>query len=364
MTPTDIQPHTEKLRERVKILEGEVSDPSVFSDPKRCRELNRELQQLNEFFAVYERWLIVLKNSTENKELLQAESDPEMVEMIQSDVAALEKESENLEMTLRRLLIPPSPHSGSRVIVEVHPAAGGEESALFAGELYRAYMRYAEQVGWKMELLSMTASDLDGVKEVMFALSGDTAYDQMRFESGVHRVQRIPLTEAGGRIHTSTVTVAVLPEAEDVDIEIKPEDLRIDVYRASGAGGQHVNKTDSAVRITHIPTHTVVECQSERSQHRNREIAMRILRSRILEQMEREEAAKRSGEKRSQVGTGDRSERIRTYNFPQSRCTDHRYGISVYDLPNIMEGYMANLFTLLIDADAKARMDALAQIKD
>ncbi len=361
MTPSDIQPHIENLRARVGVLEKEVSDPAVFSDPKRCRELNRELQQLNEFFATYDRWIIVLRELDENKALSLEESDPDMLSMIQEDIQTLSAESEKLEMTLRRLLIPPSPHSGARVMVEIHPAAGGDESALFAGDLYRAYMRYAEQIGWKMELLSMTGSDLGGIKEVVFSLSGDTAYDQMRFESGVHRVQRVPVTESGGRIHTSTITVAVLPEAEEVDVEIKADDLRIDVFRASGAGGQHVNTTDSAVRITHIPTNTVVECQTERSQHRNKEVAMRILRSRILEKVEQEEAAKRSGEKRAQVGTGDRSERIRTYNYPQSRCTDHRYGISTYDLPNILEGYMANLFALLVDADAQQRMDEISR---
>lgn len=359
ITPEEIAPHVERLQSRLEEIRTLVSDSAIYADQKRCRELNRELQQLTKLFDLFEAWKGVRDNLTENHALLTNETDDEMLEMVKTDCEALEKQNDLISNVILQLVLPPDPHSGSRVIVEIHPAAGGDEAALFAAELYRAYTRYGELQNWKIELLSMTASDLGGIKDVVFTVAGETAYDQLKFESGVHRVQRVPVTESGGRIHTSTLTVAVLPEAEEVDIDIRSEDLRFDVFRSSGPGGQCVNTTDSAVRVTHIPTGLSVASQQEKSQHRNREIALRILRSRLLEQKQREEAEKRADSKRTQVGTGDRSERIRTYNFPQSRCTDHRYGISVYDLPGMMEGNFAPLMNQILAADAQLRMEEL-----
>lgn len=360
MTPTDIAPHLEKLHDRMSTLQFQTADPAVYADQKRCRALNRELQHLQTLFETVARWENLTRSLEESRSLQKTESDMEMQELIRIDIDVLENEVEQTAQAVQRHLVPPDPRSGSRIIIEIHPAAGGDEAALFTGELFRAYTRFAEQNHWKFEILSMTASDLGGVKDVVFSFSGETAYDLMRFESGVHRVQRIPVTESGGRIHTSTVTVSVLPEAEEVDIEIKAEDLRFDVFRSSGPGGQCVNTTDSAVRVTHIPSGLSVASQQEKSQHRNREIALRILRSRLLEEKQREEAEKRSDSKRAQVGTGDRSERIRTYNFPQSRCTDHRYGISVYDLPGLMEGNLTPLLTQLLNADAQLRLQDIS----
>ena len=245
-------------------------------------------------------------------------------------------------------LLPPDPNDARNIIVEIKPAAGGDESALFAADLFRLYMYYAEKRHWKLEILDQAPSDLGGLKNIAFSLAGEDVYSRMKYESGVHRVQRIPATESGGRIHTSTVTVAVMPEAEAVEIDIKPEELRFDVFRSSGPGGQCVNTTDSAVRVTHIPTGLSVASQQEKSQHRNKEIALRILYARLLEHKQREEAAKQAADKRSQVGTGDRSERIRTYNYPQSRVTDHRFGITLYDLPKLMEGELDLLLDPII----------------
>ncbi|MFA7231633.1 MAG: peptide chain release factor 1, partial [Victivallaceae bacterium] len=255
--------------------------------------------------------------------------------------------------------LPPDPNDSRNIIIEIRPAAGGDESALFVGDLYRLYSRYAEKRGWKLEILDMTASDLGGIKNLAFSLSGEDVFSRMKYESGVHRVQRVPTTESGGRIHTSTVTVAVMPEAEEVDIDIRQEDLRFDVFRSSGPGGQCVNTTDSAVRVTHIPTGVSVASQQEKSQHRNKEIAIRILRSRLLEVKQREEAAKQAADKRAQVGTGDRSERIRTYNFPQNRVTDHRYGITLYALPILLEGELDLLLEQIITIDCERQLDAL-----
>ena len=256
-------------------------------------------------------------------------------------------------------MLPADENDSRNIIVEIRPAAGGDEAALFAGELARAYMRYADSKGWKTELLEENSSELGGVKSISFSLAGDDVYMYMKFESGVHRVQRVPVTEAAGRTHTSTVTVSIMPEAEAVEINIRPEDLRFDVFRSSGPGGQSVNTTDSAVRVTHIPTGVSVASQQEKSQHRNKEIALRILYARLLEAKQAEEAAKKSADKLSQVGTGDRSERIRTYNFPQNRVTDHRYNISSFDLPAVMEGEFERVIEPILALDAEMRFEAL-----
>ena len=357
MTPQDISKHIEHLRTRFADLETRMSDPSLFTQQKEYRSVTREHQQLTGLFENYERWLEALKALEENKEMLSSESDEEMQEMIALDIESLEQEVISLEAKVMLLLLPPDPNDGRNIIVQVKPAAGGDEAALFAGEMLRAYTRYAELRGWKTSTMEYQASDLGGIKDAVVSFQGPDVYSSMKFESGVHRVQRIPSTESGGRIHTSTITVSVLPEADAVDeIAIPDSDLRIDVYRASGPGGQCVNTTDSAVRITHIPTGVVVTSQQEKSQHKNRAQAMRVLSARLLEHKQQEEAAKHSAARKGQVGTGDRSERIRTYNFPQNRVTDHRYGVTMHDLPKFMEGEIGPMIERITTIDCERRL--------
>lgn len=338
-----------------------MSDPAIYANHLELKKVSREHRRLNGLFQSYDRWCAALKELEENTAMIQAEQDEELKTLIQSDIDALNNEIASLESTVRFALLPPDQNDSRNIIVELRPAAGGEEASLFTGELFRAYSRYAEHKNWKMEILDMSASELGGLKSVAFSLAGEDAFARMKYESGVHRVQRIPATESGGRIHTSTITVAVMAEAEEVEIEIRAEDLRIDVYRSSGPGGQCVNTTDSAVRVTHLPTGLAVASQQEKSQHRNKEIAMRILRARLLERQQQAEADKQAADKRAQVGTGDRSERIRTYNFPQNRVTDHRYGVSVFDLPTLMEGALEPLFEQIIKVDSERRLEALNQ---
>ena len=359
MTPQEIENHIVSLKERAKEVETLLSDPAIYSKQDECRTLSREMNKLKILFADYDRWREVLTQIDENKAMLADESDDEFSAMISADIEKLVAESEKLEKQIMAALIPPDPNDSKNIIVEIKPAAGGDEAALFAGDLYRAYSHYSEKKGWKKEILDLSDSDLGGIKEAVFSLTGDDVFSRMKYESGVHRVQRIPSTESGGRIHTSTITVSVMPEAEDVEIEVLNEDLRIDVYRASGPGGQCVNTTDSAVRITHIPTGTVVTSQQEKSQHRNKEIAMRILRARLFEKKQQEEAAKQAASKRAQVGTGDRSERIRTYNYPQNRVTDHRYNVSVHNLPRLMEGELDMLLDDIIAIECEKRLSDL-----
>ncbi len=345
MTPQDISGYVENLRGRFSELEKRLSDPGIYADPAECRSVSREHGKLEALFTSFGRWRTALQGIDDNKALAASETDAEMRQLLEDDIAALEAESAALEKEIQLALLPPDPNDSKNIIVEIKPAAGGDEAALFAGELFRAYSYFAESKHWRAEILDRGDTDLGGIKNVSFSLSGEDVYSFMKYESGVHRVQRVPETESGGRIHTSTVTVAVMPEAEEVELDIKPEDLRFDVFRSSGPGGQCVNTTDSAVRVTHIPTGLSVASQQEKSQHRNKEIALRILYARLLERKQTEEADRAADEKRSQVGTGDRSERIRTYNFPQNRVTDHRYNISSFDLPKIMEGD----FSLIID---------------
>ena len=359
MTPTEIAGHIDSLRSRGEEVERELSDPAVYSDQKKCRSLSRELSRLKDLFEIYDKWSKALGELEENRIMLSEEGDEEFQSLISADIQKLETESKTLEKSLLTSLIPPDPNDDKNIIVEMKPAAGGDEAALFVGDLYRAYSHYSEERGWKKEVLDLTESALGGIKDLVFSLSGDDVFSKMKYESGVHRVQRIPSTESGGRIHTSTITVSVLPEAADVEIEVRPEDLRIDVYRASGPGGQCVNTTDSAVRITHLPTGTVVTSQQEKSQHRNKDIAMRILRARLLEVKQREEASKQAASKRAQVGTGDRSERIRTYNFPQNRVTDHRFNVSVHNLPRLLEGDLDMLFNDIIAIECERRLAEL-----
>jgi peptide chain release factor 1 len=357
----DLSPLIDRMRATFADIERQMSDPEFYTDRERSQTVGREHQRLLGFLSTYDELESCRSQLADNHELQQSEEDPELLEMVSADIADLEDRIEKLDLKVMTLILPPSPNDSRNTIVEIRPAAGGDEAALFAGDLYRMYSRYAENNKWKVEILDRTESDLGGIKDISFSLVGEDVFRAMRFESGVHRVQRIPTTETGGRIHTSTVTVAVLPEAEEVEIKISPEELRMDVFRSQGPGGQSVNTTDSAVRITHIPSGLSVASQQEKSQHRNREIAMRILRSRLLEMKEEQEAAKHAAERRSQVGTGDRSERIRTYNYPQNRITDHRYNLSWFSLPAIMEGDIQQIFDEIIAVDISNRLNAELQ---
>ena len=361
MIPADIESHIDKLRSRVVELEGLLSSPEVFSDMNKFRQLNQELSKLTTLAADFDRWVANLASVEADKELLSSETDSEMRALLEEEIVSLNEENIILEGKVQLALLPPDPNDAKNIIVGIKPAAGGDEAALFAGELFRAYLHFAESQDWKVEILDQTDTDLGGVKDVSFSLSGCDVYSKMKFESGVHRVQRVPATEAGGRIHTSTVTVAVMPEAEAVELNIKPEELRFDVFRSSGPGGQCVNTTDSAVRVTHIPTGLSVASQQEKSQHRNKEIALRILYARLLEHKQQQEQEKQAADKRSQVGTGDRSERIRTYNFPQNRVTDHRFNVSSFDLPKLMQGDFCLILDQILKITCEQRLEELRQ---
>ena len=359
MTPADIENHINKLKERGKELENALSAPDVYSDLTNFRRMSQELSKLDSLFTNFDKWQSSLDQLEENQEMLSSENDPEMRELLENEIAELASSCTELEKFVQLALLPPDPNDAKNIIVEIKPAAGGDEAALFAGDLFRAYMHYAEKQGWKLELLDETPTDLGGIKDVSFSHSGNEVFSRMKYESGVHRVQRVPATEAAGRIHTSTITVAVMPEAEEVELNIKPEELRFDVFRSSGPGGQCVNTTDSAVRVTHIPTGLSVASQQEKSQHRNKEIALRILYARLLERKQDEEARKQAADKRSQVGTGDRSERIRTYNYPQNRVTDHRFNVSTFDLPKLMEGDFDLILAPILQINCERQLEEL-----
>ena len=337
----------EEVVDRFREVEGLLSDPSVVSHQEKFRALTKEHSDLSEVVDTYARYKKTSEEIEGNRELLR-DSDAEVREMAKAELPDLEVRREALAQELQMLLLPRDPNDDKNIILEIRAGTGGDEASLFAADLFRMYSRYADRRKWKVEIMSASDSDTGGFKEVIALISGDRVYSRLKFESGTHRVQRVPETEAQGRIHTSACTVAVLPEAEDVDIDIDPTDLRIDVYRASGAGGQHVNKTESAVRITHIPTGVVVACQDEKSQHKNKAKAMKILKSRILDAMLAEQQAQIAADRKTQVGSGDRSERIRTYNFPQGRCTDHRIGLTLYRLEAIMQGDLDEVFDALV----------------
>lgn len=342
-------------------LEKEISDPQLVTrDQKRWLELTKEHASLGETVSAYREYKEKKSALSEAKEIIAEKADPELVELAKEEAEALEEGVRVLEHRLKLLLIPKDPNDEKNVIMEIRGGAGGDEAALFATEIFKMYTRYAETRRWKTEILDSHYTDIGGIKEIIFVIEGQGAYSRLKYESGVHRVQRIPATESGGRIHTSTVTVAVLPEAEDVEVEINPNDLRIDLFCATGPGGQSVNTTQSAVRITHMPTGIVVSCQDEKSQLKNREKAMRVLRSRIFEKFQAEQQAELAAERKSQVGTGDRSERIRTYNYPQSRVTDHRIGLTTHRLTEILAGDLDEVVENLITADQVAR---LAQVE-
>ncbi|MFH1529919.1 MAG: peptide chain release factor 1 [Pseudomonadota bacterium] len=327
----------DEVVEKFEALTDSLMRPEIASDPPVFAKIAKERSDLEPVVEAYRKYKDVAGQIGDN-ELLQEDKDPDIREMASEELGGLRERRQKLEDALRVLLLPRDPRDDKNIILEIRAGTGGEEAALFAADLFRMYSRYAEKVRWKVELLSSHETGLGGFKEIQILIAGHQVYSHLKYEAGVHRVQRVPETEAQGRIHTSAVTVAVLPEAEEVDVEIDEDDLRIDVYRSSGAGGQHVNTTDSAVRITHIPTGVVVACQDERSQHKNKAKGMKILRSRILEARIEEQQQSMASDRRSQVGSGDRSERIRTYNFPQNRLTDHRVGLTLYKLEQIMEG--------------------------
>ena len=348
----------DKIKQRVKELNSLLCDPVVLQDSKQSKQLGKELKNLEPIASLYDDYLKLEADVTDAEELLKTETDESMREYLQDEVLSGKQKKEDMEEKLKVLMLPKDENDDKNVILEIRGGAGGEEASLFASEIMRMYMHYADLKHWKFEIIDLNETELGGVKECTAMISGNGAYAKLKYESGVHRVQRVPATETQGRVHTSTITVAVLPEQEDVEIEINEKDLRIDTYRASGAGGQHINKTDSAVRITHIPTGIVVACQDQRSQIKNREKAMTILKSKLYDKYQSEADQKYAQSRRSQIGTGDRSERIRTYNFPQGRVTDHRIGYTMYNIEAFMNGDLDDLITALEIADQKAKLEA------
>ena len=347
------------LEDKYIDLTEKVSDMEIINDQKVWQKYMKEHADLEPIVFKYREYRNVLNNLSESKAILEEESDEDLRELAKMEIAELECQVEPLEAELKILLLPKDPNDEKNVIVEIRGGAGGDEAALFAGNLFRMYSRYAERRRWKIELLSASDTGVGGYKEVSFLIKGKGAYSRLKYESGVHRVQRIPATESGGRIHTSTATVAVLPEVEDVEVEINPNDLRIDVFRASGNGGQCVNTTDSAVRITHLPTGEVVSCQDEKSQLKNKEKALKVLKARLYDKALSEQHDEVAAERRSQVGTGDRSERIRTYNYPQGRVSDHRINLTLYKLDQFLDGDIDEMIDALITEDQTKKMTAI-----
>ena len=356
----NLHPFIDKFSKRLAEVESQLSDPAVFDNNRRAQELSKEYSHLKELVATGAAYLKMLADLAENRALLESEPvGSELAEMAKEEVARLEAEEKRLTLEVQRGIIPPDFTDSRNTIVEIRAGAGGSESALFGADLFRMYSRYAEARGWKVEVLDASPSDLGGFKEIIFTVTGSDVYKRLKHESGVHRVQRVPATEAQGRVHTSTATVAVLPEAEEVDIEIKPDEIEINCCRASGKGGQGVNTTDSAVQIIHKPTGLIVRCADERSQQKNRATAMTVLRSRLLERKVAEENAKYAAVRKDQVGTGDRSEKIRTYNFPQNRVTDHRVEVTLYNLSNFIEGDLDPLIDPLMNNELEGKLKAI-----
>ncbi len=347
-----------KLQKRLEELNEALSDPNVFSDNKRYRELSREHSELSKILEVGNPYVNALEALEENKKLIEEDDDPELVALAKEENQELEKKIKEYEEKLKLLLIPKHPDDHKNAIMEIRAGTGGDEAAIFAGDLYRMYSHYCEDHGFKIDVMSSTPSERGGFKEIIFLVEGPDAYGTLKFESGVHRVQRVPETETQGRIHTSAASVVVLPEAEDVDVEIDPNELRIDVFRSSGPGGQSVNTTDSAVRITHLPTGIVVTCQDEKSQHKNKAKALKVLRTRLLDLAKQEQQSAIDAQRKSMVGSGDRSAKIRTYNFPQGRVTDHRIGLTLYKLDRIMEGDLDELIEALHLAERNEKLEA------
>ena len=347
-----------EVEKRYDEITARLYDPAVTSDVERYRSLMKESAELAPIVEKYREYQQAKARQEEALALLDGGTDPELRELAEQELADGKAAEERCAEELKTLLLPRDPNDERNVIIEIRGGAGGEESALFAGSLYRMYSMYAASKGFKTEVVGVNETELGGYKEISFMVTGNGAYSRFKFESGVHRVQRVPETEAGGRIHTSTATVAVLPEADDVEVEINPADLQIDTYRSGGAGGQHVNKTESAIRITHLPTGLVVECQDERSQYKNKDKAMKVLRARLYEREQEQQRSAVAADRRAQVGTGDRSERIRTYNFPQGRVTDHRIGLTLYRIDSIMDGDLDELIDALNTADRAEKLQA------
>lgn len=346
------------LCQRMDELEARLSEPGLYDDPDRAAKLLKERNELEPIVVTYRAYEQAQQTIADATEML---SDPDMKELAQEELHAAKAEEKRLEDELKILLLPKDSNDDKNIFVEIRGGAGGEESALFAADLYRMYTMYADKRGWQTEVMSASETELGGYKEIVFRVAGDKVYSRLKFESGVHRVQRVPETESQGRVHTSTTTVAVLPEAEEVDFYLDPNDLRIDTFRSSGAGGQHINKTSSAIRVTHIPTGTVVECQDERSQHKNKDKALRVLRSRLYEAEVEKQQAAIAADRKSQVGTGDRSERIRTYNFPENRVSDHRIKLTLYKLDQFLNGDMDEILDALIAADTAEKLKAQSE---
>ena len=343
----------ENVEKRYEELNEKISDPEVIANQNEWKKLMKEHADIEEIVEKYREYKKIQNSIEDLKEMLE---DKEMHDLAQAELDEARANLPKIEEELKLLLVPKDPNDDKNVIVEIRGGAGGEESSLFAGDLFRMYSMYAEKKRWKLEVLNLNETELGGIKEVTFMITGKGAYSRLKFESGVHRVQRVPDTESSGRIHTSTATVAVLPEVDDVEIEINPADLKVDTFRSSGAGGQHINKTESAIRITHIPTGVVVECQTERSQIQNRETAMSMLRSKLYEAELQKQASEQANARKSQVGSGDRSEKIRTYNFPQGRITDHRIGLSIYQMDNFLNGDLDEMIDALNAADRAAKL--------
>ena len=338
-------------------LNRRLYEPSVAANPEEYQKIMKEIKSIEEIVLTYREYKTARQTEQDSLEILgDGAAEPELRELAQLELDEAKEKLETLSEQLKILLLPKDPNDDRNVIVEIRGGAGGEESALFSAVLFRMYTMYAEKRGYRVEVVNMNETELGGYKEISFMIEGDGAYSRFKYESGVHRVQRVPETESQGRVHTSTTTVAVLPEAEDVELEIDPKDLKIDTFRSSGAGGQHINKTSSAIRITHIPTGTVVECQDERSQYKNKDKALKVLKSRLLKEKQDKQASEIAADRKSQVGTGDRSERIRTYNYPQGRLTDHRIGLTLYKLEDILNGNLDEVIDALITADRAEKL--------
>lgn len=361
LSPERIEAHLGRVKEEFRELGERLLDPGLLKDPGEMAKLSQRYHELKEVVELFSRWEELRRKKEELRRLLESERDPELLAMGEEDLHRYEKEEEESLRELYRALLPRDPSDTSNAILEIRAGTGGEEAALFAADIYRMYLKYADRKGWRVEEIERHSTGLKGIKEVIAVVEGKGAYSRLKYESGVHRVQRIPITEAQGRIHTSACTVAVLPEVEEVEVKIDPRDLRIEVFRASGPGGQHVNTTDSAVRITHIPTGIVVTSQDERSQHKNKAKAMRVLRARLHDLYESRLQAERRDLRRSLIKSGDRSERIRTYNFPQNRVTDHRIQLTLYRLGEIMEGDLDELIDALAQAEELERLEGLFQ---
>ena len=346
----------QSVEDRYDRLNELLSDPDVISDSKKLRDYSKEQSSMEETVQTYREYKEVLEQHKDAKAMLEEKLDDEMYEMVKEELSELSQRKQALEERLKILLLPKDPNDDKNVIIEIRGAAGGDEAQLFAGDLYKMYSRFAEAQGWKSEIIEATSTELGGYKEIIFMINGNGAYSKMKYENGAHRVQRVPTTESGGRIHTSTATVAVLPEAEEVEVEIHDKDIRVDTFASSGPGGQSVNTTMSAVRLTHIPTNTVVSCQDEKSQIKNKEKAMKVLRARVYDKIQSEVQAEYDQNRKLAVGTGDRSERIRTYNFPQSRVTDHRIGLTLQKLEQILQGKLDEIIDALIMHDQAEQM--------